>query len=95
MERYSECADAPVGAEEVRVAKAAVEDIVEHALSVGGTCSGEHGLGHGKLHAALHEHGAAAIDAMHAIKTALDPHHILNPGKVGSPAAVYAQPRRD
>lgn len=81
--------------EEVAAAKGAVEDILQHALSVGGTCTGEHGLGHGKLRAALQEHGEPAIDCMHAIKTALDPHHILNPGKVGSPLAVFQQPPRD
>lgn len=81
-------------AEQISRSKAVVDEIVQFALDAGGTCTGEHGLGHGKLHSALQEHGPVVIDCMHAIKTALDPNHILNPGKVGSPLEVFSQPRR-
>ena len=56
--------------------------MVERAQSMGGTCTGEHGIGIGKLKHMRNEHGDSAIAAMQAIKTALDPHNIMNPGKV-------------
>ena len=55
--------------------------IVTIALERGGTASGEHGIGLGKLDALRREHGDA-VDVMRAIKDALDPMGILNPGKV-------------
>ena len=55
--------------------------IVAHALELDGTCTGEHGIGIGKLDALVDEHGEA-VDVMRAIKNALDPHNIMNPGKV-------------
>ena len=57
------------------------QQLVELALSVGGTCTGEHGIGMGKREALRQEHGVA-VTVMQQIKTALDPHHIMNPGKV-------------
>ena len=56
--------------------------LVERALSMGGTCSGEHGVGLGKMRFLEAEHGAAALDVMRAIKRALDPLDLMNPGKV-------------
>jgi D-lactate dehydrogenase (cytochrome) len=56
--------------------------IVERALALGGSCSGEHGVGLGKRGFLEAEHGAAALDVMRAIKTALDPRGVLNPGKL-------------
>jgi D-lactate dehydrogenase (cytochrome) len=58
------------------------EAMVAHALSVGGTCTGEHGIGLGKRAAMLREHGAPAIDVMRRIKDALDPTGLFNPGKM-------------
>jgi D-lactate dehydrogenase (cytochrome) len=54
------------------------------ALRLGGTVSGEHGIGIGKRDLMHAEHGGA-VDVMRAIKTALDPQRILNPGKLLPP----------
>jgi D-lactate dehydrogenase (cytochrome) len=56
--------------------------IVHRALKLGGTCSGEHGVGIGKREFLEIEHGAEALAAMRSIKQALDPKGILNPGKL-------------
>ncbi len=56
--------------------------IVQDALSVGGTCTGEHGVGMHKIQFMLEEHGADAIEYMRAIKAVFDPNNILNPGKM-------------
>lgn len=62
--------------------EAYVGRLVKRALAMGGTCTGEHGIGQGKMAYMETEHGAAAVEAMRAIKHALDPHNIMNPGKV-------------
>jgi D-lactate dehydrogenase (cytochrome) len=69
-------------AEEVARAKAVNQRMVEHALRLGGTCTGEHGVGHGKIPYLEAEHGAGAVGVMRAIKRALDPDGIMNPGKI-------------
>ncbi len=56
--------------------------IVARALALGGSCSGEHGIGLGKREFLEAEHGPEAIAVMRAIKTALDPRGVLNPGKI-------------
>jgi D-lactate dehydrogenase (cytochrome) len=56
--------------------------IVARALSLGGSCSGEHGIGIGKREFLLQEHGEDAIAVMRSVKAALDPRGILNPGKM-------------
>jgi len=56
--------------------------MVQRALDMGGTCTGEHGIGIGKLKHMRNEHGDGAVEAMQAIKRALDPQNIMNPGKV-------------
>ena len=65
---------------------AAVERVygamVAHALALGGTCTGEHGIGMGKKSKLLAEYGQEVVDLMQAIKLAWDPKSILNPGKI-------------
>jgi D-lactate dehydrogenase (cytochrome) len=69
-------------AAEVKAAKALCERLVERALAMDGTCTGEHGVGQGKMKYLVGELGRPALAAMVAIKQALDPHHIMNPGKI-------------
>jgi D-lactate dehydrogenase (cytochrome) len=67
------------------------ERLIARALAAGGTCSGEHGVGLGKMKYLDAEHGAA-LNVMRAIKQTLDPNNILNPGKM-LPAATHAEGR--
>ena len=55
--------------------------LVKRALDMGGTCTGEHGIGLGKLKHMRDEHGDGAVEVMKLIKQALDPLNIMNPGK--------------
>lgn len=71
----------PGNADEIAQAKALARRMAERALAVGGTISGEHGIGLGKRGLMEAEHGAA-WQVMGAIKRALDPNGILNPGKI-------------
>jgi len=71
----------PANPNEVAEVKNFGERLVEKALELDGTCSGEHGIGIGKLDALERECGEAA-EIMKTIKRALDPDNILNPGKV-------------
>ena len=68
--------------EEVARIEAFLERLVERALAMGGTCTGEHGVGQGKMKYLAAEHGEPALEAMRAIKRALDPLDIMNPGKI-------------
>ena len=68
--------------EEVTAAKILCERLVERALAMDGTCTGEHGVGQGKMKYLAGELGHPALEAMAAIKRALDPDNIMNPGKI-------------
>tara|TARA_B100000029_G_scaffold509566_1_gene599062 strand:+ start:4375 stop:5775 length:1401 start_codon:yes stop_codon:yes gene_type:complete len=67
--------------EEMKRAKDCNDRIVKRALAMGGTCTGEHGIGAGKIDFLIAEHGEA-VSLMRSIKKALDPENIMNPGKV-------------
>ncbi|OWK32488.1 FAD-binding oxidoreductase [Sphingomonas mucosissima] len=71
--------DDPVGWEKARAVN---EQLIDYALSVGGTCTGEHGIGMGKRAALVREHGAEAVALMRRIKAAIDPGGLMNPGKI-------------
>lgn len=59
--------------------------VVERAIAMEGTCTGEHGIGLGKRKYLPLEHGEVAVDVMRTLKQALDPHNLLNPGKILPP----------
>jgi D-lactate dehydrogenase (cytochrome) len=71
----------PSDPEERRRVQAFLDRLVERALACGGTCTGEHGVGQGKINYLAAEHGPG-VEVMAAIKKALDPLNILNPGKI-------------
>ncbi len=68
--------------EELAEAERLAERLYQRAIDMGGTFSGEHGIGISKLKYLRREHGDA-VDMMNAIKAALDPKGIMNPGKLG------------
>jgi D-lactate dehydrogenase (cytochrome) len=72
----------PDDVESWRKAKRINEEMIDFALSVGGTCTGEHGVGIGKREALVSEHGAQAVELMRSLKHAVDPRALLNPGKM-------------
>ncbi len=72
----------PQKPEQLETAEALNNQLVARALRLGGTCTGEHGVGIHKMGFLLDETGAGAVDMMRAIKRALDPKNILNPGKI-------------
>ena len=67
--------------EQVRLAKDINDRLVKRAVDMGGTCTGEHGVGSGKISFVEYELGTA-VPVMRTIKQALDPQNILNPGKI-------------
>jgi D-lactate dehydrogenase (cytochrome) len=67
---------------EIAEAERLTDRLVERALAMGGSCSGEHGVGIGKQKFLEAEHGAEALEVMRAIKRALDPLDLMNPGKL-------------
>ncbi|MEY8843429.1 FAD-binding oxidoreductase [Cribrihabitans sp. XS_ASV171] len=71
----------PADADEVREARHINSSLIEMAIAMGGTCTGEHGVGLGKKAYLDAEHGPA-LDVMRRIKRALDPGGIMNPGKI-------------
>jgi D-lactate dehydrogenase (cytochrome) len=71
----------PEDAEEVKQAEAFSDRLVHRALAMDGTCTGEHGIGLGKRRFMIPEHGEA-VAVMRMVKQALDPHNLMNPGKM-------------
>jgi len=71
----------PERPDELAEARAVNRRMVERAIAMGGTCTGEHGVGYGKAEFLAAEHGEA-LQVMAAIKKALDPQGIMNPGKM-------------
>ncbi|KAA2316848.1 FAD-binding protein [Pseudooceanicola sediminis] len=71
----------PEDTAEAEKVSAFLKGITQRAQDAGGTCTGEHGIGQGKM-AALAAEAGASLDVMRAIKLALDPRQILNPGKL-------------
>ena len=67
---------------EREIAEALNHKLVARALRLEGTCTGEHGVGLHKMGFLLTETGQGAVDMMRTIKRALDPHNIMNPGKI-------------
>ncbi len=72
----------PNDKDEIERARKFHERLVERSLSMDGTSTGEHGVGQGKRKYLAAEHGEAALGVMRAIKLALDPQNIMNPGKI-------------
>ncbi|NWE15407.1 FAD-binding oxidoreductase [Pseudomonas yamanorum] len=72
----------PHNPDEVERAEAVAHRLAERAIAMGGSCTGEHGVGLTKQHFMPVEHGANAVDVMQAIKAALDPKQLMNPGKI-------------
>jgi D-lactate dehydrogenase (cytochrome) len=71
----------PSNRAEVVEARRLNDRMVDRAIAVGGTCTGEHGIGVGKQASLLKEHGDA-VGVMRQLKETLDPHGLMNPGKI-------------
>ena len=74
----------PTNAAEHALAEELNHKLVNRALALGGTCTGEHGVGLHKMDFLREETGEGAVQVMRTIKQALDPHNIMNPGKIFS-----------
>ncbi|NDD78386.1 MAG: FAD-binding protein [Actinobacteria bacterium] len=72
----------PTKPEELEDVRHITHKITMKMIEMGGTCTGEHGIGSGKIQALIEETGAPAVNIMRLIKQTLDPNNILNPGKV-------------
>ncbi|MFM9973825.1 MAG: FAD-linked oxidase C-terminal domain-containing protein [Beijerinckiaceae bacterium] len=68
--------------QEIEIGKAFVARLVERALEMEGTCTGEHGVGQGKMKYLEKELGSETLNTMRLVKKALDPDNIMNPGKI-------------
>jgi D-lactate dehydrogenase (cytochrome) len=72
----------PENPQEREIAETLNHKLVNRALSLGGTCTGEHGIGLHKMDFLVTEAGEGAVNMMRTLKQALDPHNIMNPGKI-------------
>jgi D-lactate dehydrogenase (cytochrome) len=75
----------PDNDEDLARAKGFAARLAQRAIRMDGTCTGEHGVGVGKQAYMMLEHGEVAIDLMRALKRAIDPDNIMNPGKILPP----------
>ncbi len=66
---------------EIKEVRKMNKDLILRAIEMDGTCTGEHGIGYGKVDYLIKEHGVA-VDVMRSIKSSLDPRNIMNPGKI-------------
>jgi glycolate oxidase len=80
---------------ECRAAEKAVQQLMETVVALGGAISGEHGIGLAKTPFLRIQHSAAQVRAMRAVKNALDPRGVLNPGKMFEVFRVWQHPRLD
>ena len=80
---------------ECRAAEAAVQTLMETVVALGGAISGEHGIGLAKTPFLRLQHRPAQVRAMLAVKKALDPRGILNPGKMFEVFRIWRYPRID
>lgn len=78
---------------ETRAAEAAVQKLMETVVSLGGAISGEHGIGLAKTPFLRLQHNPAQVKAMQAVKHALDPRGILNPGKMFGVVRIWKYPK--
>ena len=78
---------------ETRAAEAAVRNLMETVVGLGGAISGEHGIGLAKTPFLRLQHNPAQIKAMQAVKKALDPRGILNPGKMFTEVRIWKYPK--
>ena len=69
-------------AHEIAAAEAFASRLAHRAIAMGGTCTGEHGVGQKKIAYMEDEHGAATLDLMRRVKAAFDPQNLFNPGKI-------------
>ena len=74
----------PTKPEELEQIRELTHEMTSQIIAMGGTCTGEHGIGAGKIDSLVEEAGAASVAVMRAIKATLDPNGILNPGKIFS-----------
>jgi glycolate oxidase len=80
-------------ADETKAAELAVQNLMETVVSLGGAISGEHGIGLAKTPFLRIQHSPAQIKAMQAVKKALDPRGIMNPGKMFKEVRIWKFPK--
>src|SRR5271165_262650 len=68
--------------QEIEAAETFASRLARRAIAMGGTCTGEHGIGQKKIEYMEEEHGAPALDLMRRVKASFDPQNLFNPGKV-------------
>jgi glycolate oxidase len=78
---------------ETKAAEAAVQNLMETVVALGGAISGEHGIGLAKTPFLRIQHSPAQVMAMQAVKKALDPRGILNPGKMFKEVRIWKYPK--